>query len=458
MPQKIKNSDQIAELSSASGKARYQRASLTAGINLAAHLVQIFTVLVSVRLILEYVGVERFGMWMVLSMALSFIAFSDFGVGIGLQDRMTKCLGEENFSKARQVFASSLLFAFFLSLALMVIGVLGLRWSDLPRLLDLKSEEAIRDVNPTAIAVILTFGVGLVAGVVQRAFNALQEGYWAALILLVARTLGLLLLVLAISVESGLPTLVFIIAGFGSLAMVVFGLPLFVFRHRWVMAARTDSPVGINISILQDVLRIGILGLGASLAIYLTNNAAVMIIAARHGASEAADYAAMAKLLAMPPLLLFYMLFPLWPAITEANTLKQYDWIRNAYRKCLFITVGLTTISVLIILPFGREIILLWTGQPKVVPSFGLLLAGVLFMSLGMWSTLTAVLMNGLSKFRIQATVGLALAVLFTIFAIMIPSSAPKESIVWVIAFGYLLRCLWMQFYIQRVTKRHSIC
>ena len=53
-----------------------------------ARIVQIGTLLVTVRLTLKYLGNERFGLWMTISSVLAMAAFADFGVGIGVLNTM----------------------------------------------------------------------------------------------------------------------------------------------------------------------------------------------------------------------------------------------------------------------------------------------------------------------------------------------------------------------------------
>ena len=51
------------------GRDRYRRAASTAVMNMVAQIIQVATGLISVPLALDYVGPERFGLWMTLSTA-----------------------------------------------------------------------------------------------------------------------------------------------------------------------------------------------------------------------------------------------------------------------------------------------------------------------------------------------------------------------------------------------------
>jgi O-antigen/teichoic acid export membrane protein len=435
------------------GRERYRKAMLTSLMNVFSQAVQLATGLISIPLTLNYVGIERFGIWMTLSTALVFITFSDFGVGIGLQDRMSKFIGSENLDAARRVFFSSFLFILILLIALIITSHVLVPHIDFSSFLSLKSKEAIEDVAPTTEMVIFILGLGLLAGLVQRAFNALQEGFWVALIQVFARILSLVLLFVVVNMKLGLPALVFVVGGLFGVALLIIGLPLLLIRHRWILPSIGMWVKNLDFICLKDVLKIGTLGLGASVAIYFVNNSIPFLIAYKYGAENVADYAVLLKLLSIPGFFLTYLLLPLWPAISEAKVKGDIGWIKKTYCRCSTLVLILTIISAIFFMSFGRQVILLWTQNEAVVPSVNLLLASIIFMILGFWNSLTSVMLNGLSKYKGQATYGTILAVLFVYIAWIFPFSYGKEYIVWIIAVGYLLRCVMMQLEVSRYLK-----
>lgn len=432
------------------GAERYRRARLTALMNVISQIVQVATGLISVPLALSYVGAERFGIWMTLSTALTFITFSDLGVGIGLQDRMTRFLGAEDYVRARSAFVGALFFVTGLFFVLMGASEVLVPKFDLVEVFSLKSQESINEIYPTAKMVIFVLGLGLVSGIVQRAFNAMQEGFWVAVIQVVARVLSLVLLFVVVDLKMGLPALVFVVGGLTSVGLLIFGLPILFVRNEWLALDIKALRNVIDVEILKDVLKVGSLGLGAAVAIYFVNNSIPVLMARQYGAEGVADYAVLLKLVSVPGLLLTYILLPLWPAITEAKVKNENGWIKTAYKKSILFTALLSVVSVVVLMIFGRDIIFSWTGDKNVVPSGGLILACAVFMVIGYWNTVTSVILNGLSKYKGQATYGIVLAIFFAFLAAFVPAHWPKEMIVWVVGFGYFLRCLIMQWEVYK--------
>src|SRR5690349_17928309 len=65
-------------------KERLRRVLLTALVSAFAQAVNMLTMLVSIPLTLNYLGVERYGLWIVISSLITILGFADLGLGNGL--------------------------------------------------------------------------------------------------------------------------------------------------------------------------------------------------------------------------------------------------------------------------------------------------------------------------------------------------------------------------------------
>jgi O-antigen/teichoic acid export membrane protein len=305
------------------------------------------------------------------------------------------------------------------------------------------------ELTRTAQMLFIIFAVGVVSGIIQRAFLALQEGFVIAWIQIVARLISLGALLVAVRYEVGLPGLVFIVSGIFNVTLLICGLPLLFFRHSW-LAPNRNFMITVDIHALDDLLRIGILGLGASIAVYFVNNSIIPIMSAKYGPQSVVDYALIAKLTNIPTLLLTYLLIPLWPAITDAATAEDIGWLKTIYRRYGLLTVFLSVSSFGFFLLFSRTLIYIWTNDNAAVPGYDILVASLVFMLIGFWNAFVSVFLNGLSKFKGQASYGLGLAVFFAVAAASMPGSLNRIDVIWVISLGYLIRCLVMQGEISR--------
>lgn len=433
---------------------RSRKALLTSVMNVVSQVLQLATGLVSVPLALNYLGSEQFGVWMALSTALTFISFSDFGIGIGVQDRMSRLIGARQYEDSRKTFLSAAVVLIAVLIVLILVGCSVVTSVDVVRILSIKSSEASREVIPTTLMVIFVLGLGLLSGLVQRAFNALQEGFWVAIIQIISRLTSLVMLFVVVHLEMGLPILVFVVGGMASVFLLVIGLPLLLYRHPWLVPIKGIKAEFFSLSNLRPVLRVGGAGLGASAAIYLVNNMPMVIMSAKYGAVSIADYAILLKLIGIPTMLLTYSLLPFWPAITDAVARNEREWILVIYKKAALLTIVVASISSIVLAFFGVWLIEKWTNEVDVVPSTSLMGACIVFSIIGYWNALSSMMLNGLSMYRGQSLYGGALAIISAAVAMMLPVSYEKEAVIWVISIGYMCRCALMQAEILRWTYK----
>ena len=65
-------------------RERYRRAGFTAAAAFAAKIVAVAAVFVTVPLTLNYLGSERYGLWMTISSVSLMLGFADLGIGNGV--------------------------------------------------------------------------------------------------------------------------------------------------------------------------------------------------------------------------------------------------------------------------------------------------------------------------------------------------------------------------------------
>jgi len=88
---------------------RYRRATLGAISGVAARVVSLLTVFVSVPLVLEELGSEQFGIWATLASFTVLLSFADFGISNGLVNMLVRVDAEEDRRSAAEHVTSALL-------------------------------------------------------------------------------------------------------------------------------------------------------------------------------------------------------------------------------------------------------------------------------------------------------------------------------------------------------------
>lgn len=348
---------------------RYRRVLLTATGSLAARGVTLLTMLVSVPLTIDYLGVERYGVWMAVSSLITFLSFVDLGIGNGLVNSIADARGGDD----REVVARCVSTAVFLLLgvALLSLGTLGIVGTVIPwaRIFRVSSNLAMSETGPSVIIFLVCFLVNLPLGIVEKVRMGYQEGFANSVWQVAGSVAGLVLVLLAIGLQAGLPWLVLAMAGAPVLAMAGNAAHQFLFCRPWLrprfsLADRATLArlvkIGSQFLVIQMLTAIGL----------ASDN---LIIARVRGVSAVTEYAVVQKLYSLA-LLPQFLVAPLWPAFGEALAREDFRWARRALIRSVMVSVALAALIAIPLLFAGRLIVANWAGS-HLAPS-RLLLAG----------------------------------------------------------------------------------
>lgn len=386
---------------------RYRRAAWTSVMSMFAKGVAVVTSLILVPISLEYLGHDRFGLWMTLSNFVLLVQFTDLGLGVGLQNALARCLGEGD-RQSPQAYISTGLLLMLLMCSLFVGGSLFLLPQiDLGQLIEVKTELASQELLPTVQGALIAFGIGLPAGMIQKIYLAFQRGYWAHLQIAGGMLFSFLGVLVCFWMELGLPAVVFVYF-VGRFIFTFLGSILFFRAHPHLR----PSPRALEWTKLCEIFRYGIAAIGAGVASAFTRSGPALVIANRLSTAAVTPLVVTQRLTEAVSIIFIAALQPLWPAYTEAAARGEWKWVNRTFRKSLWLWAVMYLPLAGVLLVFGSPLIRLWTQSPEAVPGFELMAAMVCFsILLGLAKTM-AMLLNGLNRMGGQATYGLFVCVL----------------------------------------------
>jgi len=396
------------------------------------------TGLITVPLTLSYLGQDRYGLWMTLASFVTFLIFTDMGFGIGLQNALARCYGRNDRDNPR-FYVSSGLFTMTVFCLVFVFGaIFVLPCFDLGRVVTVQSEAAARDLSPTAQAMLMAFGFGLPAGMIQRILNAYQYGYWGNIQLAVGNILSLVGVLACVHFGFGLPALAFIFMGTPFFVLLCGSVVLF-WKYEWL---RPTLP-SIRWDSVKHILGIGLKAAGAQAAALIMISGPPLVIANRIGTSAVTSFAITQQLVGVMMIVLTMGIMPLWPAYSEASARGDWAWVRRTFARTVRLGMIVLVPTFIVISLAGRWIIRVWTQHPEVVPSWPLLMAFSVWMLIRGWNTVCCTLLNGLNHMLGQAIYGTLFGILGLTFGYYIAPHHGVAGATWTIVLvGEVLRCI----------------
>ena len=332
---------------------------LGTGLSGLASLTKMAISLVTVPLLLNYLGAEQFGLWYaMISLVLILTSVADGGVSNGVVTAVAKASAQNNPKAIKRILASSVfLLTCVSSFILLIVFLLSphIPWG---WLLNIDSAQMIESANSLFLAIATCMVLGWLASVVFKMRIGLQElpavSIWNTLAFL------LILPALMLSIQFN--------AEIGLLAVAVVGTPIFVrmlasvfyiFKHQQFIPSFKDIDLPSSMSLL---------GMGSVVfTVTLTQAIAVqsdqILVSNIAGLSEAAVYAVYGRLFMAASLLANFVFLAMWPMIARKTEDKQHLWVQKYFSLALFASTGFTLALVVVIALFNATILELWVGE-----------------------------------------------------------------------------------------------
>jgi O-antigen/teichoic acid export membrane protein len=346
---------------------------VTAIVSIAARIAGILAQLISVRLAIHYLGMERYGIWLTLSSLTAVLGFADLGLGNGLLNAVSAASGR-NDTKSATMYISS---AFFMltGTAALVVLFFGCSYAFIPwhGLFNVRTAIAKAQTAGACAAFALCFAINLPLAIAQRVQMAYQKGYIANAWQVAGNLLSLMGVAGAIRFGGGLPLLVFAFMGgpLASQALNTIHAFFFTFpsvRPRVEYAKRHAA---------KTLLKTGMAFLAMQVFVTTALASDNVIIARVLGAGAVASYGMVWQLFTTASGFIMLCLMPFMSAYGEAQARGDIPWLRHALRTTSALGFGLSVASGILLIVFGRQIIKLWVGA-QFQPSMALLVASAL--------------------------------------------------------------------------------
>lgn len=373
--------------------------------------------LVTVPLLLRYLGAERYGLWMTIASATAYLTLLDFGTVSALTNRLTRCYAAGRFRAGRAYVTSAtmaLLIAAIIGMSIAVVVIVGVDW---PKAFGLNSAVASAEVRPTLLVAAALAAAQLALAAVLRLPYTMQRGALSEGYQLAGNVGSLVGIIAAVQAGLGLPWLALalmagpVVAGCGVLLHLVVTKQLSAPRLSWTrhwLIVRSLARAGGAFVVMQVV---------GTLLFALQ----FPILAASHGAAAVAPYALLTQVMLGLQTPLTVLQQPLWTRYAALRARGDMDGVRSIIRQYMGIAATYSVIAAIALFTLVNPILAL-LAKASVV-SVGLRAAFALLCALGLigGGNLGAALL-ALDLSRSMATISIVqLAVFLAVASAIVP-------------------------------------
>jgi O-antigen/teichoic acid export membrane protein len=400
------------------GVERLRRAGLTGVTSVLAQGITILAGFISLRLTLNYLGEERYGVWLTINTLLNWLYVSQMGLGgNALVNKLSEAYGKDDNNLAQEIAATAFWSLAGIAALFFLLFVLSLPFVNWSPIFNTSEAVAASELQLSVILAFICFVMMFPTSMVDAVYQSYQEGYIGNIWNIAGSIFSLIALIAVTRTEGGLPLLVASLFGVRLLFSFFNAGYLFFFRHPWLM----PSPKAVTKNSFKELMNLGSKYLLAQFSGIGMFQSQPVIITQVTGPSGVTIFGIAKSLLTLPSTVVLMMTNPLLSAYGEAKARGDWDWIRKTLKRTLIASaIG----SILMVLPlcfFAKTIIYYWTkGRTEVLPSNELIAVFGIYVVLNCIATPASVMLYGIQRVGAQAIYSLINAVLTVVLGIVL--------------------------------------
>jgi O-antigen/teichoic acid export membrane protein len=414
-------------------------ASVIQGVltGIANRVVGVAVGFLSVPLTIGYLGQERYAVWTLIGSVLTWMALADLGIGNGLANAVARALGQDKPDLVRAHVSTAIAVLAGSSIVLGLIVAMAWPFIDWAQVFNVSSATAQKEAGPAMATAIGIFLLQFPLSVIERTYNASQNGklnnYWSA----AGNVLSLAALFAVTKSQGGLVLLVLAVSGTSSALRIISGVWLFrsfrpefapSFRRIEKGSVKAITTVGVQFFLIQII----------ALSIFQTDN---LMIAHFLGASATPTYSVTYRFFELTSLIQSLLFGYLWVAYTEAISRGDIAWVKRTFKRAMTFSLCSTSLMLIPLVFFAQPIIHLWT-KGAILPPQDLVLWMAAWSLINALCSPIACLLAAASQMKTQLIYGSVLGVAnFFASIYLIPRWGVKGAIAGTVISYLLFNC-----------------
>ncbi len=343
---------------------RYIKGFKGSFFGIISRFTNLFSGIIIAPILIDYVGEERFGLWLTITSILGLLIISDFGLGNSLVNKVSSKLASKEFRRIATIISSVFFFLIFVSLFFLLIFFFSFSSVDWSSVFGVKNNEVGNsEVRNLFFILFLLFILNITINLISNIQLSFQEVHKTEIVRTVGYIFGLIYLLTAVTNNLDLHLVLLGYTGipilFNSLNFIYFSF----YDKRW---ARPRMKY-FDISELKDLAKTGLIFTLINISHLISMGLDTILIARNFGLYEVSIYGITRQIFSVlyfVPLLAM----PFWPAFSEALANREFNWVKKTYFKLTILTTSITIAFCILFSLFGKIIINFWVGE-SLIPS-----------------------------------------------------------------------------------------
>ncbi|WP_338409374.1 MATE family efflux transporter [uncultured Flavobacterium sp.] len=351
---------------------------------------------VSIRLLLDYLGADNYGLWVLVFTLFQLVLLMDIGVQSSLKTQIPVLVHEGKKELIKSYIKTTYKISIYIAVSLFIIFVLFTFFVDLKEFFNIGFQSSVF-INFLFLFNVFFFCISFVANIHKSLYVAFLKGKYSEQSVAVNQIGILILIVLLISFFPNISSerkLIYISIINGVFTFLVnIGYTIGFFKLEKLTLS--DS-VKTNFLFVKRFLKLGFKYMVVQVSVLVIFISDTYIISHVFKPSEIIPYEIVNKLFQFPFMILFAALSPLWSMFAKNYIEKNKKELLQSFKKFnrSFILICLLVALFIYISPF---VISVWIKNPVQIPSYLILLTGIVTL-LRVYTTFYSFFLNGIGN------------------------------------------------------------
>ncbi|HBH49083.1 MAG TPA: polysaccharide biosynthesis protein [Bacteroidales bacterium] len=358
-----------------------------------------------VPLLIDYLNPTRYGIWLTVSVFITWFFLFDIGLGNGLRNKFTEAIANGKDKLARiyvsTTYAIVSIIAVFVFVSYWILFPI-IDWGQLFN----APEELDSELASLVTIMVSYFTFQFIVKLISTILIADQRPAIAGYFNTISSILTLLLLVIAIKVfDSSL----IIIGYIFSVSNILVPLIASFYFYNSKYQKYRPSIRWVKFSYSRDLFSLGLMFFAIQIASVIIYSSSNMLISHLFSPAEVTPYNVSFKYFSIITMVFAIVMTPFWSAITDAYVREDLIWIKTVIIKLLKL-VAVFSIASLILVICSGFVYRIWVGEEITIP-FSLTIVMGIYSIVFIWNSVFASFLNGVGKIRLQLYIALLQAI-----------------------------------------------
>ena len=367
-----------------------------------------------VPIVMNYLGIEKYGVWTTILTIISWVSYFDIGIGNGLRNRLTEEFNCDSRNNANKLISSSY------AISIIVMTIISLLFLVIAQFIDWYKIFGINNIEENlkfvVIESVLLVAVNFVFNLCINIFYALQKAYVVSLLQVISLGINLISVLVVRQCSKPNLTLLAFIYGVSFIAVNIVASIILFYKHKELIPRLTKIDFRLGKDIIQLGFKFFVIQICA-LVLFATDS---LMVSYLYGPTSVTLYSNVNKLYMAISGVYIAFLLPIWSSFTKYKIDKNVSKMIRTMRNMVLLMIPFIFGAIMMLFVF-KQISDLWLGIHLEYSNI-LLLYGMLYCVLNMFCSLNAHVLNGLEVMTpslviaiIQAVINIPLSLLFAI-------------------------------------------